>query len=88
MELTKDFFVELTDDQLKMLLFEAKNEEARRDRIKQNVLWANVQKAIEEFVSEIGPITISDPDDEVILSPAYKFDYSFLGTINVELSAE
>lgn len=88
MELTKDFFVELTDDQLKMLLFEAKNEEARRDRIKQNVLWTNVQKAIEEFVSEIGPITISDPDDEVILSPTYNFDYSFLGVINVEVSAE
>lgn len=88
MELTKDFFVELTDEQLKMLLFEAQNEEARRYTTKKKTLWANVQKAIEEFVSEVGPITIADHEDEVILSPTYNFDYSFLGVINVEVSAE
>lgn len=88
MELERLNFVELTNDQLKMLLFEAKNEEARRYTAKQKTLWANVQKAIEEFVSEIGPITITDQEDEVILSPAYNFDYSFLGTINVDLRAE
>lgn len=85
MELERLNFVDLTDEQLKMLLFEAKNEEARRYTAKQKALWANVQKAIEEFVSEIGPITISDHEDEVILSPTYNFDYSFLGTINVEV---
>lgn len=88
MELTKDFFVELTDEQLKMLLFEAQNEEARRYTTKKKTLWANVQKAIEEFVSEVGPITIADHEDEVILSPTYNFDYSFLGVINVEVSVE
>ena len=88
MELERLNFVELTDEQLKMLLFEAQNEEARRYTTKKKTLWANVQKAIEEFVSEVGPITIADHEDEVILSPTYNFDYSFLGTINVELSAE
>lgn len=88
MELTKDFFVELTDEQLKMLLFEAQNEEARRYTTKKKTLWANVQKAIEEFISEAGPITIADHEDEVILSPTYNFDYSFLGVINVEVSVE
>ena len=76
----------LTDEQLKTLLFEAYKEEERRYTTKKKTLWENVQKAIKEFVSEVGPITISDQEDEVILSPAYKFDYSFLGTINVELS--
>lgn len=88
MELERLNFVELTDEQLSMLLFEAKNEEARRYTAKQKALWANVQKAIEEFVSEVGPITIADHEDEVILSPTYNFDYSFLGVINVEVSAE
>lgn len=88
MELERLNFVELTDEQLKILLFEAQNEEARRYTTKKKTLWANVQKAIEDFVSEVGPITISDQDDEVILSPTYHFDYSFLGTINVEVSAE
>lgn len=88
MELERLNFVELTDEQLKMLLFEAQNEEARRYTTKKKTLWANVQKAIEEFVSEVGPITIADHEDEVILSPTYNFDYSFLGVINVEVSAE
>ena len=88
MELERLNFVELTDEQLKMLLFEAQNEEARRYTTKKKTLWANVQKAIEEFVSEIGPITIADHEDEVILSPTYNFDYSFLGVINVEVSVE
>ena len=88
MELERLNFVELTDEQLKMLLFEAQNEEARRYTTKKKTLWANVQKAIEEFVSEVGPITITDHEDEVILSPTYNFDYSFLGVINVEVSAE
>lgn len=86
MELERLNFVELTDEQLKMLLFEAQNEEARRYTTKKKTLWANVQKAIEEFVSEVGPITIADHEDEVILSPTYNFDYSFLGVINVEVS--
>ena len=86
MELERLNFVELTDEQLKMLLFEAQNEEARRYTTKKKALWANVQKAIEEFVSEVGPITIADHEDEVILSPTYNFDYSFLGTINVGVS--
>ena len=88
MELERLNFVELTDEQLSMLLFEAQNEEARRYTTKKKTLWANVQKAIEEFVSEVGPITIADHEDEVILSPTYNFDYSFLGVINVEVSAE
>ena len=88
MELENLNFVELTDEQLKMLLFEAQNEEARRYTTKKKTLWANVQKAIEEFVSEVGPITIADHEDEVILSPTYNFDYSFLGVINVEVSVE
>lgn len=88
MELERLNFVELTDEQLKMLLFEAQNEEARRYTTKKKTLWANVQKAIEEFVSEVGPITIADHEDEVILSPTYNFDYSFLGVINVEVSVE
>lgn len=88
MELERLNFIELTDEQLKMLLFEAQNEEARRYTTKKKTLWANVQKAIEEFVSEVGPITIADHEDEVILSPTYNFDYSFLGVINVEVSAE
>lgn len=88
MELERLNFVELTDEQLKMLLFEAQNEETRRYTTKKKTLWANVQKAIEEFVSEVGPITIADHEDEVILSPTYNFDYSFLGVINVEVSAE
>ena len=86
MELERLNFVELTDEQLKMLLFEAQNEEARRYTTKKKTLWANVQKAIEEFVSEVGPITIADHEDEVILSPTYNFDYSFLGTINIEVN--
>lgn len=88
MELERLNFVELTDEQLSMLLFEAQNEEARRYTTKKKTLWANVQKAIEEFVSEVGPITIADHEDEVILSPTYNFDYSFLGVINVEVSVE
>lgn len=89
MEHLNDFnFANLSDEQLKMLLFEAQNEEARRYTTKKKTLWANVQKAIEEFVSEVGPITIADHEDEVILSPTYNFDYSFLGVINVEVSAE
>lgn len=88
MELERLNFVELTDEQLSMLLFEAQNEEARRYTTKKKTLWTNVQKAIEEFVSEVGPITIADHEDEVILSPTYNFDYSFLGVINVEVSAE
>lgn len=88
MELESLNFVELTDEQLKMLLFEARNEEVKRHIAKQKILWANVQKAIEEFISELGPIIISDQDNEIILSSSYNFDYSFLGTINVEVSAE
>lgn len=88
MELTKDYFVELTDEQLNQLLAEAHKEEERRYTTKRKTLWANVQKAIEEFISEIGPITISDPYNEILLSSSDNFDYSFLGTIDVELRAE
>lgn len=89
MEHLNDFnFANLSDSQLECLIFDAKNEKARRDTEKKKTLWANVQKAIEEFVSEVGPITIADHEDEVILSPTYNFDYSFLGVINVEVSAE
>ena len=76
----------LTDEQLKMLLSEAYKEEERRYTTKKKTLWENVQKTIKEFVSEVGPITISDQEDEVILSPTCNFDYSFLGTINVEVN--
>ena len=86
MELERLNFVELTDEQLKMLLSEAYKEEERRYTTKKKTLWENVQKAIKEFVSEVGPITISDQEDEVILSSSDNFDYSFLGTINVEVS--
>ena len=88
MELTRDFFIELTDEQLNQLLSEAHKEEERRYATKQKALWANVQKAIEEFISEIGPITISDHYNEIVLNSSDNFDYAFLGTINVELSAE
>ena len=76
----------LTDEQLKMLLSEAYKEEERRYTTKKKTLWENVQKAIKEFVSEVGPITISDQEDEVILSHTCNFDYSFLGTINIEVN--
>ena len=85
MELERLNLANLTDEQLKMLLSEVYKEEERRYTTKKKTLWENVQKAIEEFVSEVGPITIADHEDEVILSPTYNFDYSFLGTINVEV---
>ena len=86
MELERLNLANLTDEQLKMLLSEVYKEEERRYTTKKKTLWENVQKAIEEFVSEVGPITIADHEDEVILSPTYNFDYSFLGTINVGVS--
>lgn len=71
----------LSDDQLDCLLFDAKNELARRDTEKKKKYWAKVCEAITEYVENVGEIDIYDFENEAHLDPIDTFDFSEVGVI-------
>lgn len=71
----------LSDEQLDCLLFDAKNEQARRDTAKKKKYWAKVQEAIEEYLDNVGEIDIYDFDNHAHIDPKDILDFSEVGVI-------
>ena len=74
-------FANLSDSQLDCLLFDAKNEKARRDTEKKKKYWAKVQEAIEEYLENVGEINVYDSYNRVLLDPKESLDFSAEGFI-------
>lgn len=82
MEHLNDFnFANLSDSQLDCLLFDAKNEKARRDTEKKKKYWAKVCEAIKEYVENVGEIDVCDFYNRTHLDPMNTLDFSEMGVI-------
>ena len=82
MEHLNDFnFTNLSDSQLECLIFDAKNEKARRDTEKKKKYWAKVCEAIQEYVDNVGEINVFDFYNKAHIDPTDTLNLSEMGII-------
>lgn len=82
MEHLNDFnFANLSDSQLECLIFDAKNEKARRDTEKKKKYWAKVCEAIKEYVDNVGGIDVYDFYNKAHIDSTDTINFSEMGII-------